>query len=81
MVQRRSSSEILKKRARPTEGISARLILKYSLLAAAFFILFGVLTSVIVYFYLSKDLPKISPASRFFIKALTMLKKSTPLCL
>ncbi len=71
MVQRRSSSEILKKRARPTEGISARLILKYSLLAAAFFILFGVLTSVIVYFYLSKDLPKISTLTDYHPSIIT----------
>jgi len=50
MPQRRSTTEILKKRARPTEGISARLIIKYSLLAAAFFILYtGTGTSVTFY--------------------------------
>ncbi|MDX2441696.1 MAG: hypothetical protein QNK40_14240, partial [Desulfobacterales bacterium] len=65
MPQRRSTTEILKKRARPTEGISARLILKYSLLAAAIFILSGALTSAIIYFYLSKDLPKISSLTEY----------------
>ena len=71
MPQRRSTSEILKKRARPTEGISARLIIKYSLLAAAFFILSGVLTSVIIYFYLSKDLPKISSLTDYHPSIIT----------
>lgn len=71
MVHRRSSSEILKKRARPTEGINARLILKYSLLVAAFFILLGILTSVIVYFYLSKDLQKISSLTDYHPSIIT----------
>ena len=71
MAQRRSSSEILKKRARPTEGINARLIVKYSLLAAAFFILFGILASAIVYFYLSKDLPKISSLTDYHPSIIT----------
>ena len=71
MPQRRSTTEILKKRARPTEGISARLIIKYSLLAAAFFILSGALTSVIIYFYLSKDLPKISSLTDYHPSIIT----------
>ena len=71
MPQRRSTTEILKKRARPTEGISARLIIKYSLLAAAFFILSGALTSVIIYFYLSKDLPKISSLTEYHPSIIT----------
>ncbi len=71
MPQRRSTTEILKKRARPTEGISARLIIKYSLLAAAFFILSGALTSVIIYFYLSKGLPKISSLTEYHPSIIT----------
>jgi len=71
MPQRRSTTEILKKRARPTEGISARLIIKYSLLAAAFFILSGAITSVIIYFYLSKDLPKISSLTDYHPSIIT----------
>jgi len=71
MPQRRSTTEILKKRARPTEGISAKLIIKYSLLAAAFFILSGILISVIIYFYLSKDLPKISSLTEYHPSIIT----------
>ena len=71
MPQRRSTTEILKKRARSTEGISARLIIKYSLLAAAFLILYGALTSVIIYFYLSKDLPKISSLTEYHPSIIT----------
>jgi len=71
MPQRRSTTEILKKRARPTEGISARLIIKYSLLAAAFFILSSAITSVIIYFYLSKDLPKISSLTEYHPSIIT----------
>ena len=57
--------DFIQKAPGPTEGISARLILKYSLLAAAIFILSGALTSAIIYFYLSKDLPKISSLTEY----------------
>ena len=60
MSQRRSTSAILKIRSRREGGGNLRKILKYSILAAVILFLSGVLTSVIVYFYLSKDLPKIS---------------------
>jgi len=60
MPQRRSTSEILKMRSRREDGVNLKLIIKYSILAAVILFLSGALTSVIVYFYLSKDLPKIS---------------------
>jgi len=71
MVQRKSASQILKKRARPAEGIDARLIIKYSILAAVILLLSGAITSVIVYFYLSKDLPKISSLTDYHPSIIT----------
>jgi len=71
MVQRKSSTEVLKKRARRNEGGYLRLIVRYSLFAAAFFILAGMLTSVIVYFYLNEDLPKISSLTDYHPSIIT----------
>jgi penicillin-binding protein 1A len=71
MPQRRSASEILKLRSRPTEGGNLKKIIKYSILAAVFLFLSSVLTAVIVYFYLSKDLPKISSLTDYHPSIIT----------
>ena len=71
MPQRRSASEILKLRSRRTDGGNLQKIFKYSILAAVFLFLSGVLASVIVYFYLSKDLPKISSLTDYHPSIIT----------
>ena len=71
MSQRRSTSAILKIRSRREGGGNLRKILKYSILAAVILFLSGVLTSVIVYFYLSKDLPKISSLTDYHPSIIT----------
>lgn len=71
MSQRRSASEILKMRSRREDGGNLKIIFKYSILAAVILFLSGVLTSVIVYFYLSKDLPKISSLTDYHPSIIT----------
>ncbi|MBW2563876.1 MAG: PBP1A family penicillin-binding protein, partial [Deltaproteobacteria bacterium] len=71
MSQRRSTSEILKMRSRREDGGNLKIIIKYSILAAVILFLSGVLTSVIVYFYLSKDLPKISSLTDYHPSIIT----------
>jgi len=71
MSQRRSTSAILKMRSRREDGGNLKKILKYSILAAVILVLSGVLTSVIVYFYLSKDLPKISSLTDYHPSIIT----------
>ena len=71
MSQRRSTSEILKMRSRREDGGNLKLIFKYLILAAVILFLSGVLTSVIVYFYLSKDLPKISSLTDYHPSIIT----------
>ena len=71
MSQRRSTSAILKIRSRREDGGNLKKILKYSILAAVILFLSGVLTSVIVYFYLSKDLPKISSLTDYHPSIIT----------
>jgi penicillin-binding protein 1A len=71
MPQRRSASEILKLRSRRTDGGNLQKIFKYSILAAVFLFLSGVLASVIVYFYLSKDLSKISSLTDYHPSIIT----------
>ncbi len=71
MSQRRSTSAILKIRSRREGGGNLKKILKYSILAAVILFLSGVLTSVIVYFYLSKDLPKISSLTDYHPSIIT----------
>ena len=71
MSQRRSTSEILKMRSRREDGGNLKKIFKYLLLAAVILFLSGVLTTVIVYFYLSKDLPKISSLTDYHPSIIT----------
>ncbi len=71
MSQRRSTSEILKMRSRHEDGGNLKKIFKYLILAAVILFLSGVLTSVIVYFYLSKDLPKISSLTDYHPSIIT----------
>jgi len=71
MSQRRSTSAILKMRSRREDGGNLKKIFKYSILAAVILFLSGVLTSVIVYFYLSKDLPKISSLTDYHPSIIT----------
>ena len=71
MSQRKSTSAILKMRSRREDGGKLKKILKYSILAAVILFLSGVLTSVIVYFYLSKDLPKISSLTDYHPSIIT----------
>jgi len=71
MSQRRSTSEILKMRSRHEDGGNLKKIFKYLILAAVILFSSGVLTSVIVYFYLSKDLPKISSLTDYHPSIIT----------
>jgi len=71
MPQRRSTSTILKMRARHEDNGKLKKFFKYSILAAVFLFLSGILTSVIVYFYLSKDLPKISSLTDYHPSIIT----------
>jgi len=60
MVRRKKTSDILRQRAKPQKRRVALKFLKWLIGLAGFMIICGVIAGAAVFFYLSRDLPKIS---------------------
>ncbi|MFQ5771162.1 MAG: penicillin-binding protein 1A, partial [bacterium] len=71
MLKKKSRSEILKQRAKPRKGHFFRKFILWSILLGFALMIFGALTSVAVYFYLSKDLPKITSLTDYHPSIIT----------
>ncbi len=65
MAKRKSTSEIRKKRARREKRGFLKTLLLWSFLLGVFLVFCGAIASVVLYFYMSKDLPKISSLSDY----------------
>ncbi len=71
MSKEKSTSQILRKRARrKSNGLIGRLI-KWSLVIACLFVIAGAAAAVAVYYYLSKDLPKITSLTDYHPSIIT----------
>ena len=65
MREEKTTSQIIKNRARREEGKLASKIFKWSLWTAFFAVIYGFIGTVGTYFILSKDLPKISTLAEY----------------
>lgn len=71
MPKPKSTSEIIKKRAKKEKGGFARFITRLAIWGTVFVIIFGVLGTLGAYFFLSQDLPKITTLTDYHPAVIT----------